>query len=293
VSEPGRILLEPRGPFSLALAARFEFGPRAAEADAALVRLAFCVDGFREHAGVVVREDERGLSCELTAPATATPCAARWSGSLSLDQDGEEWAKVGERDAVIGALQERYRGLRPVLFHSPYEAAAWSIISTRYARPLAARLRDRIAAELGREFELAGERVAAFPLPERLLELRPMAGLGEQKAERLRELAGAALEGRLDPERLRRLDPDEAIAEVRRLRGIGPFYAGLIVVRGAGVTDVLPLSEPRVLRAAAHWYGLEQPPSPDEFEKLAERWRPFRTWAAVLLRFAWGREVAR
>lgn len=113
MSEPGRIVLEPGGPFSLALAARFEFGPRAAEADAALVRLAICGDGFREHAGVVVREDERGLACELHGARDRDAVRRQVERILSLDQDGEEWAQVGERDAVIGAPQERYRGLRP------------------------------------------------------------------------------------------------------------------------------------------------------------------------------------
>ncbi|HEY6397849.1 MAG TPA: hypothetical protein VIX82_10390, partial [Solirubrobacteraceae bacterium] len=48
---------------------------------------------------------------------------------VSLDHDGEEFMRVGERDPVIGWLQRAHPGQRPVLFHSPYEAAAWAIIS--------------------------------------------------------------------------------------------------------------------------------------------------------------------
>ena len=55
-----------------------------------------------------------------------------------------------------------------MLFHSPYEAAAWSVISHRRGRAQAAPLRTRLAAEHGRTFELAGEHVAAFPLPDTL-----------------------------------------------------------------------------------------------------------------------------
>jgi DNA-3-methyladenine glycosylase II len=161
---------------------------------------------------------------------------------------------------------------------------------TRGRSPLAARSRARIADELGCEFNLAGERVAAFPCPERLLEVGPGPGLGEQKVERLHHVARAALEGRLDAEHLRGMEPEEAMSELRELPGIGPFYAGLVVVRSVGVTDLLPAEEPRARRAVAHFYGLEAPPSAEEFTELAESWRPFRSWATVLLRFAWERE---
>ena len=50
---------------------------------------------------------------------------------LSLDVDGSGFLAVGKRDPVVGELQRRYPGLRPVGFWSPYEAAAWTIIRPR------------------------------------------------------------------------------------------------------------------------------------------------------------------
>jgi hypothetical protein len=35
-----------------------------------------------------------------------------------------------------------------------------------------------------------------------------------------------------------------------------------------------------------HFYGLDHPPEPGELERIAEPWRPFRTWASVLIRVA-------
>jgi DNA-3-methyladenine glycosylase II len=43
---------------------------------------------------------------------------------LSLDVDGSGFPAVGRRDPVVGGLQARWPGLRPVGFFSPYEAAA-------------------------------------------------------------------------------------------------------------------------------------------------------------------------
>jgi DNA-3-methyladenine glycosylase II len=101
--------------------------------------------------------------------------------------------------------------------------------------------------------------------------------------------ARAALEGRLDVEHLKRLGPERATEEVQHLNGIGPFYAGLVVVRGTGFADaLLQTPEPRLLGRAGelYVYGLGQPMTLDQLTERAEAWRPFRTWATVLIRLA-------
>jgi DNA-3-methyladenine glycosylase II len=138
----------------------------------------------------------------------------------------------------------------------------------------------------GRTFDLAGQRLAAFPTPSQLLRVASFPGLPPEKIERLHGVARAALEGRLDVSALTDLGPDAAQAELQTIKGIGPFYSALIVIRGTGFTDVLPVSEPRALDLVAHLYGLPQPPTEAEFRALAEPWRPFRTWATVLIRAA-------
>ena len=81
------------------------------------------------------------------------------------------------------------------------------------------------------------------------------------------------------------------MAELREIKGIGPFYSELIVIRGTGFADVLPVSEPRALALAARLYHLPAPPDQDRFRALAEPWRPFRTWAVVLIRAATSRVI--
>ena len=83
-----------------------------------------------------------------------------------------------------------------------------------------------------------------------------------------------------------------ATAELQRIKGIGPFYAGLIVIRAVGFTDVLPREEPKLRELVGPLYGLAGPASVAELERIAEPWRPFRTWAAVLVRAAGGRAMS-
>ncbi len=82
------------------------------------------------------------------------------------------------------------------------------------------------------------------------------------------------------------------MAELQQLHGIGPFSASLVVLRATGFTDVLAEEQPMVQRAVEHAYGYDQPLEPERFRELAEPWRPFRTWATVLLRVAGDRDGA-
>jgi DNA-3-methyladenine glycosylase II len=277
----------PKGSFSLAQAAGFAFGPR--EQDAGdVMRLCFAADGSGAPAGVVLRQTADGsVAGELQGESPVEEIRAQVSRILSLEHDGTGWDELGRRDPVLGALQRRFPGLRPVLFHSPYEAAAWAVIVARTGRVQAQRVRRVISERYGTTLELAGERLAAFPAAEALLAIdEPIPGITNEKRLRLQGIAHAELEGRLDVEHLRRLGPDAAMAELQQLRGIGPFSSSLIAVRATGFTDVLPVEQPQVLRAVERAYELSAPLTPDAFRELAEPWRPFRTWASVLLRVA-------
>jgi hypothetical protein len=82
---------------------------------------------------------------------------------LSLDVDRSGFPGVGVRDPVVGELQKRYPGLRPVLFYSPYEAAAWAVIGNRIRVVQAARIKALMAEQLGKIVEVDGKEEYAFP----------------------------------------------------------------------------------------------------------------------------------
>jgi DNA-3-methyladenine glycosylase II len=286
--------LTPRGPFSLEAAATFGFGPnegRPLPFDG-VMRLAFAVDGGSGYAGAVLTQSEPDgpVTVELQTAGGADPgtALAQVARVVSLDHDGEEFARVGERDPALGALQAEHHGQRPVLFHSPYEGAAWSVISARRPPSLAAGMRTALSEQFGHSFELAGHIAHAFPQPAVLVQLDSFPGLDATKVRRLRGVAGAGAE--LDAGHLQALGPERAYEHVQQLEGIGPFYAGLIVLRATGFADAaLRTPEPKVLRHAAELYSLQEPLTLERFTELANNWRPFRTWATVLIRLAGNR----
>ena len=97
--------------------------------------------------------------------------------------------------------------------------------------------------------------------------------------EYLRAVAEAALDGLLDGAALRAVDPGEAVQRVQQVKGLGPFAAELVVVRGANAPDALPHHERRLDAEIAERYGPGR-----TLADVSEMWRPYRTWAAVYVR---------
>lgn len=309
------VTLTPAGPFSLASGIRFleGFGPANHHPAAdGILRLAFPADDGTSVVAAAVRQEVRadGGTGTVRAHFTVHPVhpvrprtpdapksvnagaaakqavRAQLARILSLDVDATGFTGLAA-DPVVARLTADYPGLRPVCFHSPYEAAAWAIIGNRIRMTQAAAIKARIAYQHGHRVHIAGQTLHAFPTPAALRTLTHVPGLTDIKIQRLHALAEAALDGTLDVPHLRALPADYALAELRALPGIGPFSAELILIRGAGHPDVFPRHEPRVHKAIATAYGLRLPSTDidvTQLAKIADRWKPYRSWVAFLLR---------
>jgi DNA-3-methyladenine glycosylase II len=229
----------------------------------------FRVDRDWSRAEVDVMQDDGTAHLSVAGDADLDAAAAQTLRFLALDVDARDWPTVADRDPVLADARARLPGLRPCGFHSPYEAAAWAVLSQRVRIVQAAALRNALVDRHGDE--------GAFPAPGRLRSLD--LDLPGRKAEYLHAVAEAALEGRLDGAGLRSVGPDAAVAQVRDIMGLGPFGAELVVVRGANAPDALPRHERRLDDEITRLYGQGR-----TLADVAPAWRPFRTWAAVHLR---------
>ena len=124
----GSFAIVPDGPFSLREAANFGFGPQMARPKpiADTMAMAFVLDGYTSHAAVFATQHEQVVQADVYGDLDVDIQAVRRQVErvLSLNHSGAAWSQVGAGDPVIDRLQARYHGLRPVLFYSPYEAAA-------------------------------------------------------------------------------------------------------------------------------------------------------------------------
>ena len=284
----------PRGPFSLEAARTFAGGFAAGiggggPSDAGIV-MAFPAEGWQGSAAAHVTQADGVVRVRVatTGQPDREALQRQIARCLSLDHDGAAWPEVGRRDEVIGQVQEQYEYLRPVCFYSAYEAITSFVIGQRIARRQSARIKAWLCEQLGERIELDAVTHAAFPQPQRLLELTDAPGLNAVKVERLHGLAQAALDGRLDTERLRSLHIDEAMEELMHLNGVGGFTAEGTILRGCGVVDELP-RDPLSRDTLAELYSLRTL-NDATWTQITDRWRPYRMWATVLLRVGWERQ---
>jgi DNA-3-methyladenine glycosylase II len=144
--------------------------------------------------------------------------------------------------------------------------------------------RAAAGAILGRLEALHGGRL---PTPAELLDtdaetLRRI-GLSRAKAVYLHDLAARLEDGRLDLERLRTLDDDDARNELTQVKGVGRFTADGVLMLALRRRDVWPAADLALRRAVERVWALETPASVAQVDALGERFRPWRTLAATYL----------
>ena len=133
---------------------------------------------------------------------------------------------------------------------------------------LAQRLRIVQAARLRAELIAGHGEDGAFPAPHTLRRLD--LDLPARKSKYLRAVAEAALDGLLDGAALRALDPGQAVQRVQKVKGLGPFAAELVVVRGANTPDALPRHERRLDAEISERYGPGR-----TLDEVSQGWRPY------------------
>ncbi len=282
----------PKGPFNLADQNKYFGGWPTLFKNPEAIVLAFPVEGWKGSAAVALSQNAHGrvIGQVYGEDAIAEKATQQALACLSLDVAAEDWPLVGQRDTVIGELQNKYRFLRPMLFHSPYEAAAGFIIGHRTTIKQKQAMMKRMSEEIGEKIVIDGQVFHAFPNPQTLLSLTSYKGLSELKVERLHGVAEAALNGELDRDRLRSQPVDQALTELKSISGIGPFFDQGILHRGAGLVDEVT-NDDLTQYAVQAAYQLANLPSHNQVLKIADLWKPFRMWATVLLHIWLRREV--
>jgi DNA-3-methyladenine glycosylase II len=107
------------------------------------------------------------------------------------------------------------------------------------------------------------------------------AGLSGAKAAAIRDLAAKVADGTVPLGSLSRLPDDEIVARLIVVRGIGPWTAEMFLIFQLRRPDVWPVDDFGVRKGFSRIYGLAEMPAPRVLMNEGERFRPYRTAAAL------------
>lgn len=119
------------------------------------------------------------------------------------------------------------------------------------------------------------------PLPPQILSAEHAAlrgaGLSQQKASYLRNLAEHSLNGSLPVESLHELSDDEIIAALTQVKGIGRWSAQMFLMFRLGRPNVLPDLDLGVQKGIQVAYRMRKLPPPKKVLEVGAKWAPYRS----------------
>lgn len=240
---------------------------------------------------VAIAHDEAGAGLHVTIRLpvdVADAIAGRLRRMFDLDVDPRVVAEYLARDPSLAPLLAARPGLRVLGGWDVFEVAARAIIGQQVAvaraRVLLGILVHRCGGELPGGADGTLRRV--FPTARQVLDgdLSAM-GMPGARVTALKTMAEAAL---ADPRLFERAHSiEQTVTRLRATGGIGDWTAHYIAMRACREPDAFPAGDVGLLRGGSDAAGRR--PSPAELTVRADRWRPWRAYAAQHL---WAADAA-
>jgi 3-methyladenine DNA glycosylase/8-oxoguanine DNA glycosylase len=214
-----------------------------------------------QRSGITVRKDPDS-DC-LFAINASTPLEPRIRFFFDLDTDPGPIRAQLAKSPLLKRIVGKHPGLRVPRCWDPFELAVRAMLGQQVTVKGASTLAGRLVARFGvpQASILADADLAVIGLP-------------KARAESMRGFARAVCDQRI------RFDGTvsslEMIGRMCEFPGIGPWTANYIAMRALGDPDAFPASDLGLLKAA-------RASSPRKLAGLAERWRPWRSYAAMYL----------
>ncbi len=109
------------------------------------------------------------------------------------------------------------------------------------------------------------------------------AGLSRQKISYLRDLSQKSLNGTLKLKGYTRMTDEEVLQNVTTVKGIGTWTGQMLLIFSLGRLDILPTGDWGFVKGVRDAYGFKSAPQPRTIEKLAKKWKPYRSVATWYL----------
>jgi DNA-3-methyladenine glycosylase II len=163
---------------------------------------------------------------------------------LGTDRNLSDFGRLARTISWLAPLARRMRGLKPPRYPELFEACANAILFQQVSLHAASAIMRRLILALGTSVECDGVPLVMFPSAQRFLgaddAVIRAAGLSAGKLATLRRAGEVIASGALTEAMLDERSSVDAALMLRDIKGIGPWTAAVILLRGLGRLDVFP-----------------------------------------------------
>jgi DNA-3-methyladenine glycosylase II len=195
----------------------------------------------------VTQPHDAALAVRVEGGTDPQRALARVRRMLGTDRQLDLFYAQAGQISWLAPLAHRLRGIKPPRYPSLWEACVNAIVFQQISLHAASSIMHRLITTLGDHTTYEGIPLAVFPELERFLRtpdatLRA-AGLSAGKLSTLQRVAHAIGADELDEERLQAESTAGAASILREIKGIGPWTAAVILLRGLGRLDAFPAND--------------------------------------------------
>jgi DNA-3-methyladenine glycosylase II len=172
------------------------------------------------------------------------------SRTLGVNRDLSHFYAACESLAWLRPLAHRMRGVKPPRYPTLWEACVNAVVFQQVSLVAASAILRRMITAVSVPVMHHAATLNEFPSAETFQAaddgVLRAAGLSANKLATLRRMADALLSGALDEASLQQRSSHDALAVLRQFKGIGPWTATLILLRGLARLDVFPMNDTSV-----------------------------------------------
>ena len=247
--------------------------PRVERVDAAGYHRTISVRGFTGSISVGPMAGGDALTLDIAFPdrGLLPGIVERVAQMFDVDNDPDAVVTALSADRLLSRACAAHAGIRLPGAWDPFELAVRAILGQQISVRAATTIAGRIAERWGEAIEGVHGLERLFPAPASLADAPlEQAGIIAARAGTIRTLAQHVSAGTLA------FDSPAALQSLREIAGIGDWTAQYVAMRALSNADAFPSGDLVLRRLAGNC-------SARALDTRSERWRPWRSYAVILL----------
>ena len=183
----------------------------------------------------------------------------------------EDYIKILQKDRIMKKIIQNVGPCTIRKIPNPFEALIDGIITQQISDSAG----QAIALRFRQFFN------GKFPTPQMILEYNEIelksVGLSRMKSQYILDISQKVISGELNFKKFTKLEDEEIISELIKIRGIGRWTAEMYLIFGLGRKDIFPLGDLGLINGIKKIYSLNNPDISD-IKNISNKWKPYRTF---------------